>query len=145
MELPCIQVNELNKEICQILDTKDFRLIEEILACIQFQCDLARIETSRQRMKTTMKASQLARNDATHLHNSVRALGLLSHFDNIATHRREVFKRTPFYQHSLPHIMRYYNSHAHLVSTDSGMSRKERLRHHNPCGVLGAGLVGSVG
>jgi hypothetical protein len=132
MELPGINVNELNKQICQVLDTRDIRLIEEILAGIQFQCDLARIEASRQRVRTTVEACLLARNDVTHLHAGFDAIGLLPHFDNIAMRRREAFKSTPFYQTSLPHLVRYYNSYAHLVSTNSVQSRKEIPLHHSP-------------
>jgi len=113
-------VDELNRQICQLLDTKDIRLIEEILA---------RVETSRQRVRTTMNASRLARDHATDLRNSVHALGLLPHFDVIATRRRKAFKSSPFYQLTLPHLKKYFDSRAHLVPTYSGMLRKDITAH----------------
>ena len=105
-----MSLDDFDESTCSTLDQKDIRLIEEIINRMRFGMDLARLEASKQRLESSIKANAEAQSEATRAQNLACQAGLGPRYCEIAAKRRLVFTHSPFFLFTSPFVASYLDA-----------------------------------
>jgi hypothetical protein len=103
-------LEKIDETLCSVTDTRDIRFIGEVLARIRYGHDALQLRASYKQLLTAIAAFEGADDDLNRLRHGLDRGGLKSRFDKISAIRRKAFKRSAFYEATLPQLMEYHKA-----------------------------------
>jgi hypothetical protein len=100
----------VDKSVCRIMDTRDIRFIDEVLARLRFGDDLARLQASYNYLKGAVTELKLAETFADQIRVQFEETELAAHFCDILSRQRKAFQLTDLYRITLPYMLTYYDA-----------------------------------
>ena len=105
-------LEESTKIIYHVLYSRDFNVVYERLARIQFEHDLSRFRASQQRLLAAMVSLKESQQKTTTLREGMDE----TDFNEMASRHRQAFMHTHLYQVARPYLEGYYISHHRHVT-----------------------------
>jgi hypothetical protein len=118
-------LESFDKLMCNTLDDKDIRFVEETFAKLQYAKDLAQLEASKKHLESTIAAKEKANRGVVMTQTRANRAGLGARYHAISSKRLDVFTKTPFYLLTLPYV----------TSCIDASRRSEALRIRQASGI----------
>jgi hypothetical protein len=93
------------KIIAQMLYWRDFHVVKETLARIEFEKDFSRLPASRQRLSAAIASTKMSQQRATKLRETMNGT-----FDGLADQHDQLFTHTSLFKSVRPVLETYYTA-----------------------------------